>query len=113
MLWRVPGEVFSERSPEFTADSCRLLFFLGQLSSVPSEAELESAEYVFTWTLRPHLSDAYLVRLGKTIRNKADIGNLKHFLGTISTGDAYRTNVDGQLDDLVPYIVNKLSCPIL
>jgi hypothetical protein len=112
MQWTVPGEVFSERSAEFTADACQVLQAIGHLGASSPE-EVESGEYVFTWILRPHISDAYLVRLGKTIRNKADIRNLKHFMGKISVGNSYRTNVDGQQDDLVPYVVNKLSCPFL
>lgn len=113
MQWTVPGETFSERSAEFTADACQLLLSLGQLSST-SAADVESGgDYAFTWILRPHLSDAYLIRLGKTIRNRTDLGNMKHALGVISPSSVPRTNVDGSLDDFVPYVVNKLSCPIL
>jgi hypothetical protein len=108
--WTIPGEVLSERQPEF--QQC-LVELLSSLGSLTQSSDAEADIYSFTWIMHGHFSDQYMQRLSKAISAGIDLRVIKHHTGSVAASDRPRINVDGRNDRWGDYAFNALACPIL
>lgn len=109
----LPGELFSERKPEFTEKFCLLLCHFGSLVNI---VDKDFNDCAFVWRYHAHFSDKYAIRvcrkIARTILNQ-NTRNVKHNPGDIVKSTVCRENIDGKNDSLFSYTVNALLCPIL